>query len=50
MDVSTELAELIGSASKDAPTLTITQRLCTHYLPPIWGYFSLRWLEKRGFV
>jgi uncharacterized membrane protein YbhN (UPF0104 family)/tRNA A-37 threonylcarbamoyl transferase component Bud32 len=37
----------------DQPTafaIAISQRLCTHYLPPIWGYFSLRWLRGRGFV
>ena len=28
----------------------LTHRLCTYYLPPIWGYFSLRWLTRRGFV
>jgi hypothetical protein len=24
--------------------------LCTYYLPPIWGYLSLRWLQQKGFV
>jgi uncharacterized protein (TIRG00374 family) len=37
----------------DAPTalaIAVTQRLCTFYLPPIWGYLSLRWLERKGYV
>jgi uncharacterized membrane protein YbhN (UPF0104 family) len=37
----------------DAPTafaIAITQRLCTFYLPPIWGYFSLCWLGRRSYV
>jgi glycosyltransferase 2 family protein len=37
----------------DQPTafaIAITQRLCTFYLPPIWGYASLRWLTRKGYV
>jgi uncharacterized membrane protein YbhN (UPF0104 family)/tRNA A-37 threonylcarbamoyl transferase component Bud32 len=30
--------------------VAITQRLCTFYLPPIWGYLSLRWLSRKGYV
>jgi hypothetical protein len=26
------------------------QQLRTFYLPPIWGYFSLRWLGRKGYV
>jgi uncharacterized membrane protein YbhN (UPF0104 family)/tRNA A-37 threonylcarbamoyl transferase component Bud32 len=39
-----------GVAESTAFAIAITQRLCTQYLPPIWGYFSLAWLRKRGFV
>jgi glycosyltransferase 2 family protein len=39
-----------GVDESTAFAIAITQRLCTQYLPPIWGYFSLRWLEKRGYV
>ena len=28
----------------------ITQRLSTFYLPPIWGYVSLRWLSRKGYL
>jgi glycosyltransferase 2 family protein len=37
----------------DEPTafaIAITERLCTFYLPPIWGYLSLRWLGRKGYV
>jgi uncharacterized membrane protein YbhN (UPF0104 family) len=37
----------------DQPTafaIAITQRLCTFYLPPLWGYASLRWLTHKGYV
>ena len=37
----------------DEPTafaIAITQRLWTFYLPPIWGFASLRWLSRRGYV
>jgi glycosyltransferase 2 family protein len=37
----------------DKPTafaIAITQRLWTFYLPPIWGYVSLRWLTRKGYI
>ncbi len=37
----------------DEPTafaIAITQRLWTFYLPPIWGYGSLQWLTRKGYV
>ena len=37
----------------DEPTafaIALTQRLCTFYLPPIWGYVSLRWLSRKGYL
>ena len=40
----------LGVASSTAFAIAITQRLCTFYLPPIWGYFSLRWLGRQGYV
>jgi glycosyltransferase 2 family protein len=39
-----------GVDGSTAFAIAITKRLCTHYLPPIWGYFSLRWLRKQGFL
>ena len=40
----------MGVDESTAFAIAITQRLCTFYLPPIWGYFSLRWLSNRGYV
>jgi glycosyltransferase 2 family protein len=37
----------------DQPTafaVAISHRLCTSYLPTIWGYLSLRWLTHEGYV
>jgi uncharacterized membrane protein YbhN (UPF0104 family) len=49
---ATLTAALVGFGVDEttAFTIAITQRLCTHYLPATWGYLSLRWLRKRGFV
>jgi uncharacterized membrane protein YbhN (UPF0104 family) len=33
-----------------AVAATITQRLFTCYLPPIWGYPTLAWMRKREFL
>jgi uncharacterized membrane protein YbhN (UPF0104 family)/tRNA A-37 threonylcarbamoyl transferase component Bud32 len=30
--------------------IAVTQRLWTFYLPPIWGYASLQWLTRKGYV
>ena len=40
----------MGVDESTAFACAITQRLCTFYLPPIWGYFSLRWLGRHGYV
>ena len=40
----------IGVNEPSAFAIAITQRLCTFYLPPIWGYFCLRWLDRKGYV
>jgi uncharacterized membrane protein YbhN (UPF0104 family)/tRNA A-37 threonylcarbamoyl transferase component Bud32 len=40
----------VGVDESTAFAIAITQRLSTFYLPPIWGYLSLRWLSKRGYV
>jgi uncharacterized membrane protein YbhN (UPF0104 family) len=40
----------IGVDESTALAIAITQRLCTFYLPPIWGYASLRWLSRKGYV
>jgi uncharacterized membrane protein YbhN (UPF0104 family) len=40
----------MGVDESTAFAIAVTQRLCTFYFPPIWGYFSLRWLGQRGYV
>ena len=40
----------VGVDQSTAFAIAITQRLCTFYLPPIWGYLSLRWLTHKGYV
>ncbi len=40
----------MGVDESTAFAVAITQRLCTFYLPPVWGYFSLRWLSRKGYV
>jgi glycosyltransferase 2 family protein len=40
----------VGVDQSTAFAIAITQRLCTFYLPPIWGYISLRWLSNNGYI
>jgi glycosyltransferase 2 family protein len=40
----------VGVDDSTAFAIAITYRLCTYFLPPIWGYFSLRWLQRKGYV
>jgi uncharacterized membrane protein YbhN (UPF0104 family)/tRNA A-37 threonylcarbamoyl transferase component Bud32 len=40
----------MGVDESTAFAIAITQRLCTFYLPPIWGYVSFRWLARRGYL
>jgi uncharacterized membrane protein YbhN (UPF0104 family) len=40
----------MGVDQSTAFAIAITQRLCTFYLPPVWGYLSLQWLTRRGYV
>jgi uncharacterized membrane protein YbhN (UPF0104 family)/tRNA A-37 threonylcarbamoyl transferase component Bud32 len=44
------LLTAIGVHRSIAFAIAITLRLCTFYLPPIWGYASLRWLNRKGYV
>jgi uncharacterized membrane protein YbhN (UPF0104 family)/tRNA A-37 threonylcarbamoyl transferase component Bud32 len=40
----------VGVDHSTAFAIAITQRLCTFYLPPIWGFVSLRWLTHNGYL
>jgi uncharacterized protein (TIRG00374 family) len=40
----------VGVDDSTAFAIALTHRLCTSYLPPVWGYFALRWLGRKGYV
>jgi uncharacterized membrane protein YbhN (UPF0104 family)/tRNA A-37 threonylcarbamoyl transferase component Bud32 len=40
----------MGVDDSTAFAVAFTHRLCTYYLPPIWGYFSMRWLERKAYI
>jgi uncharacterized membrane protein YbhN (UPF0104 family) len=40
----------VGVPKPAAMAAALVHRLCTYYLPPVWGWFSLRWLGRHGFV
>ena len=40
----------LGVDESTAFAIAITHRMCTNYLPPIWGYFSLQWLSRNGYL
>jgi uncharacterized membrane protein YbhN (UPF0104 family)/tRNA A-37 threonylcarbamoyl transferase component Bud32 len=40
----------MGVEETTAFAIALTHRLCTYYLPPIWGYVSLHWLQRKGYV
>lgn len=39
-----------GVEESVAVAATFTARLCTAYLPPIWGWFALGWLRRHDYV
>ena len=40
----------IGVPEATAFAAAITTRLCTFYLPPIWGYVAMRWLRNHEYL
>lgn len=40
----------VGVPQSTAFATALLHRMCTYYLPPVWRWFSLRWLTGRGFV
>jgi uncharacterized membrane protein YbhN (UPF0104 family) len=40
----------VGVDESIAFAIALTHRLCTYYLPPLWGYFSLRWLNRKAYL
>jgi uncharacterized protein (TIRG00374 family) len=39
-----------GISEADATAAVFIQRLCTAYLPPIWGWATLVWMRKREYL
>jgi glycosyltransferase 2 family protein len=40
----------LGVEESTAFAIAFTHRLCTYYLPPIWGYVSLQWLRRKAYI
>jgi glycosyltransferase 2 family protein len=40
----------VGVDESTAFAIALTKRLCTFYLPPLWGYPALQWLRRKGYV
>jgi uncharacterized membrane protein YbhN (UPF0104 family) len=40
----------VGVPQAAAMAAALVHRLCTYYLPPVWGWFALRWLGRHGYV
>ena len=40
----------VGVEESTAFAIAFTHRLCTYYLPPLWGYLSLRWLRRKAYI
>jgi glycosyltransferase 2 family protein len=39
-----------GMPSASALAAVIVYRLSTFYIPPVWGYFAMRWLERNRYL
>lgn len=46
----TALLTAVGVDSATAVSISIAYRLMTAYLPPVFGFFSLNWLTKEGYL
>jgi uncharacterized membrane protein YbhN (UPF0104 family) len=40
----------VGVDQSTAFAIALTHRLCTYYAPPVWGYFALRWLNRKAYL
>ncbi len=40
----------MGVDNATAFAIAFTHRICTYYLPPIWGYFSMQWLQRKAYI
>jgi uncharacterized protein (TIRG00374 family) len=39
-----------GMTQSAAFATVLLYRICTFYLPPIWGWFALRWLRRNQYL
>lgn len=51
----TEGALMVGLTSAGLPdsaalAVTMLYRFSTFYLPPVWGWFSMRWLQRHQYL
>lgn len=51
----TEAGPIAGPASAGIPqdqstAAVLIQRLCTAYLPPVWGWLTLTWMRRREYL
>ena len=37
-----------GMAEEAALATAVLYRIATFYLPPAWGFFAMRWLQRSG--
>ena len=40
----------VGVDESVAFAIAFTHRLCTYYLPPLWGYLSMQWLRRKAYI
>ena len=40
----------VGVDDSTAFAIAITHRICTYFLPPIWGSMSMRWLQRKSYI
>jgi uncharacterized membrane protein YbhN (UPF0104 family) len=40
----------IGIDESAAFAIAVTYRVISAYLPPVWGWFSIQWLERNGYL
>jgi uncharacterized protein (TIRG00374 family) len=40
----------VGVSNDIAVSAVLVYRLISYYLPPIWGWFCLNWLQKRDYL
>jgi uncharacterized membrane protein YbhN (UPF0104 family) len=40
----------VGLDQPTAFAVALTHRMCTNYLPPLWGFLALRWLSRKAYL